>query len=254
MRLANKVAVITGSGRGIGRGSALAMAKEGAKIVINDIDLKPAQEVMQEIKKRGGQAVVCCESVASMEGGEKIIQCAIDHFGRIDILVNNAAIIQGAAELKDMTQEDWDAVIAVNLKGTFACTKAAIKHMINQKSGRIINITSAAGRKGVTKTSHYAATKHGIIGLTTVWARELGPYNITVNAISPSALTRLATGFDEAVMDSKFMEEYSAQKALKRTSQISEIERDIGPAFVFLASDEAAYITGEIIRVDGGAI
>ncbi len=242
MRLKDKVAVITGSGRGIGRAIAIAMAKEGAKVVVNDIDEEPAKEVVETIKKNGGEAVYSINSVFPLSSAEAIIKTAIDNFGRIDILVNNAGVIRDAMVHK-MTEEDFDLVINTHVKGTFCCTKAAYTYMREQKSGRIINVTSYAGLRGNIGQANYCAAKAAIIGLTKSNAKEFGRYNITVNAISPNAKTRMVESIPPEVLKG-----FEKQIPLGRFGEPEEM----APMVIFLASDEAGYITGQIIAVDGG--
>ena len=197
-RLKGKVAVVTGAGRGLGRCHALALAAEGAKVVINDLggavdgtgaDKSPADEVVAEIKKMGGEAVANYDSVATMEGGEKIIKAAIDNFGRLDILVNNAGVLRDRM-IFNMTEEEWDTVISVHLKGHFACTKHACIIFRQQRSGRIINTSSEAGL-GNMGQANYSAAKEGIVGFTRTVARDMGRYGVTCNAIRPRAATRM---------------------------------------------------------------
>jgi len=199
MLLQGKVAVVTGSGRGVGRGIALALAREGAKVVINDVGCEvdgrgsaqdPAAQVVNEIKAMGGDAAPNYDSVASFSGAENIIKTAVEKFGRIDILVNNAGIVRDKSIAK-MTEDDFDAVLAVHLKGTFNCGRHAIPIMREQGYGRVINITSSAGLRGNFGQSNYGAAKAGIMGLTLVWAIELGKYGVTVNAMAPAGLTRM---------------------------------------------------------------
>ncbi len=241
-RLKGKVAVVTGSGRGIGRATALLMAEEGAKVVVNDLGVErngtgaahsPADEVVAEIKQKGGKAVANYDSVATVEGGENIIKSAVDNFGRIDVLVNNAGFLRNRM-IFNMTPEEWDAVIKVHLYGCFNCTKPAAVLMRQQGSGRIISMTSAAGLIGYTGAANYGAAKAGIAGFTRVCARDLGKYNITVNAIAPNATTR------GRVIDFG-----------KR--EIPQPE-DVAPIVVFLATDSAANINGCIFDSFGGEI
>ncbi|MFH1624961.1 MAG: 3-oxoacyl-ACP reductase family protein [Pseudomonadota bacterium] len=242
MRLKDRVAVVTGSSRGMGRLVAREMAREGAKVVINGTTPEPVNEVVREIKASGGQAVANYNTVATMEGGQAIIKAAIDNFGKIDILVNNAAITRDRSVSK-MTEEDWDSVLAVGLKGVFSCTKAAIEYMKKQRYGRIINVTSQAGRAGNVGQANYSAAKGGVMAFTMTCAKELGRYNITVNAVAPSHKTRMYDNVPEDVF-----KKIIAARALGRMSE----PREIPPIFVFLASDDASYITGQIIGVDGG--
>ena len=252
MMLKDKVAVVTGAGGGIGRGTALLLAKEGAKVVVNDIggsaagegrDTTPADKVVAEITAAGGTAVSNYDSVASMAGGEKIIGTALEKFGRIDIVVNNAGILRDRM-IFNMSEEEWDAVINVHLKGTFACTRAAAPHMRQQKSGRIINITSTSGLIGNYGQANYAAAKMGIVGFTKAVALDLGRYGATANCIAPFAWTR---------MIGTIPTETEAQKVrvekLKRMAPAL-----IAPLVAFLASDAAQEITGQIFGVRGKEI
>ncbi|MEX1252991.1 MAG: SDR family NAD(P)-dependent oxidoreductase, partial [Dehalococcoidia bacterium] len=197
--LEGKVAVITGSGRGIGRGMALLFAQEGAKVVVVDpgvnvdgsgTDAGPADQVVNEIRSAGGEAAPCYESVTTVEGGEKIVQTALDAFGRLDILVNNAGILRDRM-IFNMSEEEWDAVIAVHLKGHFCCTKPASIVFRQQRFGRLINFASVSGLVGIAGQANYGAAKSGIAGFTRVVARDLGRYGVTCNAISPGAATRM---------------------------------------------------------------
>ena len=266
-RLKGKVAVVTGAGRGIGRGHALALAAEGAKVVVNDpgvardgsgIAKGPADEVVAEIKKRGGTAVANYDSVATVEGGERIIKTAIDNFGRIDILVNNAGILRDRMVF-NMPQEDWDAVIKTHLYGTFNCTKPAAVLMRQQRSGRIINTSSSSGLIGNSGQANYGAAKAGIAGFTRVVARDLGRYGVTVNAISPGAATRMTVS-DEMTAARKLRAEKGVASATARASD-DEIERslppdpeDVAPMVVWLATDAAANVNGCIFAVSGGQV
>ena len=244
MKLKDKVAVITGSSRGMGRLVALEMSKEGAKVVVNGTTPEPVDDVVKEIQSSGGEAVANYSTVATMEGGQGIIKSAIDNFGKIDILVNNAAISRDRT-LRKMTEEEWDSVIAVDLKGVFSCTKAAMEYMIEQRYGKIINVASAAAKGGNVGQANYGAAKAGVIAFTKTCARELGRYNITVNAVAPSHKTRMYDNVPEEVF-----KRVIAARALGRMSE----EREIPPIFIFLASDDASFITGQFIGVDGGLL
>ena len=245
--LAGKVAVVTGAGRGIGRCVALYLAKEGARVVVNDPgvspegtgqDQAPADQVVAEIVAAGGEAVASHDSVASMEGGSRIVSAAVDTWGRIDILFNNAGILRDRMFIK-MNEADWDAVIAVHLKGAFACTKAAAAHMQRQRCGRIINASSSSGLMGNAAQANYGAAKSAIAGFTRVLARDLGRYGITCNAIAPMAATRLTVGM--------------ADMAAKYGLTIPEPEY-IAPLIAYLASDAAWNVNGQVFYVFGGSV
>jgi NAD(P)-dependent dehydrogenase (short-subunit alcohol dehydrogenase family) len=246
MLLDGKVAVVTGSGTGLGRAYAMGLAKAGAKVVVNARTANNVANVVEEIRKMGGTAEGCAVSVASMEGAREIIQTAVDGFGRIDILVNNAGIT-GRKLLADMTEQDFDDVIATNLKGTFACTRHAVPHMMKQGWGRIINMSSGSiiGQEGNTS---YASSKGGVLSISLTWAVELAQYGITCNAIRTSAATRLSEARRKQVK----------QAALERHEQ-PPTDADLGyykpeaaaPLVVFLASDEANWISGQFICIDG---
>ncbi|MDO8785250.1 MAG: SDR family NAD(P)-dependent oxidoreductase, partial [Syntrophales bacterium] len=188
MLLEGKSAIVTGSSKGLGKAYAVALARAGAKVVVNGRAAGEVEAVVQEIKDGGGEAVACVESVSTWEGAQRIIRCAKDSFGRLDILVNNAGITRDRTLFK-MTEEDWDEVIAIHLKGSFACGKFAALEMREQGGGRIINVTSGAGLMGNFGQSNYSAAKAGIVGMTMTWALELAKHNITVNAIRGAAMT-----------------------------------------------------------------
>ena len=203
--LDGRVAVITGSGRGIGREFALCMASEGAKVVVNDVGVSldgqgseedPAANVCREIEAMGGQAVPNYDSVTDFAGAERIINTAVESFGKIDILVNNAGIVRDRTLVK-MDESDFDAVIAVHLKGSFNCARHAAPLMKDQGYGRIINITSSAGLRGNFGQTNYGAAKAGLMGMTFIWAMELGRYGLTVNAVAPAGATRTTAGLYE---------------------------------------------------------
>ncbi|MBI4302608.1 MAG: SDR family oxidoreductase [Chloroflexi bacterium] len=265
--LDGKVAVVTGAGRGIGRGVALALAAEGAKIVVNDYGVNvdgtepkqsPAQEVVEEIKKAGGNAVSNFDSVALYQGGENIIKTAVDNFGKIDILVNVAGILRDRM-IFNMTEEEWDAAIAVHLKGTFNCTKFASILMRQQRSGRIISFTSSSGLEGNSGQAKYGAAKAGIAGFTRVVARDLGRYGITANAISPAAATRMTASVPGTARDIRSNRGIVGPGGVapgqqpQRPVMIAEAE-DVAPIVVYLASDAAANINGQIFYSRGGDI
>ena len=252
MVLKGKVAVVTGAARGIGREISLLMARLGARVVVNDYGgteagqggaQAPADEVVGEIRKSGGEAVANYDSVASMAGGQRIVQAALDTFGRIDIVVNNAGILRDRM-IFNMTEEEWDAVIDTHLKGTFAVTRAAAPRMREQRSGRVINMTSTSGLVGNVGQANYAAAKLGIVGLTKVTALDMARYNVTANCISPFAWTR---------MIGTIPTETEAQKA--RVDKIKKLSpAHIAPVAAFLASDAAKDVTGQVFGVRGKEI
>lgn len=264
--LGGKAAVVTGSGRGLGRAIALALAAEGAKVVVNDPGVEVdgtggskavADVVVEEIKKAGGEAVANYDSVATMEGGERIIKTCLDNFGKIDILVNCAGILRDRM-IWNMTEEEWDAVINTHLKGHFACTKAASLVMRQQRSGRIVNITSTSGLDGNAGQANYSSAKAGITGFTKSCALALGRYGITVNAVAPAAATRMT-----ATIAPDRLRQLVAQRGFEIPPDVSDEDlykkflgdpEDVPPIIVYLASDEAANINGQIFGTSGGRI
>jgi NAD(P)-dependent dehydrogenase (short-subunit alcohol dehydrogenase family) len=257
-RLKGKVAVITGAGRGIGRGHALLFAAEGAKVVVNDFGgaadgtggaKGPADEVVEKIRKAGGEAVANYESVATPEGGENIIKTAIDNFGRLDILVNNAGVLRDRM-IFNMTEEEWETVIKVHLYGTFHCTKPACVVMRQQRGGRIVNTSSTSGL-GNRGQGNYAAAKEGIAGFTRTVARDMGRYGVTCNAIRPAAATRLTVSPEMEAARKKREQTGQPAPAFDITSLVPEA---IAPLVVFLCTDEAANINGHIFYVRAGQI
>lgn len=238
-----KVAVITGASRGIGRSIALALAEAGAKIVAVDLDPAATEAIVAELKAQGTEAIAVIGNVTVTEDTEKMIDAAVAAFGRVDILVNNAGITRDGLLMR-MKDEDWDAVLTVNLKGAFLCSRAASKVMTKQRYGRIINIASVVGQMGNAGQANYCASKAGLIGLTKSNARELAKRNVTVNAVAPGFI---ATAMTDALPE-KVREELTAQIPLARLGSAD----DIAHAVVFLALEKSAYITGHVIAVNGG--
>jgi len=246
MKLAEKIAVVTGSSRGVGRAVALGFAAEGADVVINfTSNEKAANEVVDLITDMGQKAVAVKADVADKDEVEQLFNQTLDAFGKIDILVNNAGFTRPALMLK-MTEEQWDQVVDIHMKGAFLCAQAAAKQMKEQNSGKIINVTSVAGLVGTVGQINYSAAKGGIISMTKSMARELARYNICANVIS---LGIVATDMTEKIRtDEKLKDIYMNRILLKRFAEPD----DISPAFVFLASNDSDYITGQLLCVDGG--
>ncbi|OAT79493.1 3-oxoacyl-ACP reductase FabG [Desulfotomaculum copahuensis] len=245
MRLKDKVAIITGGARGIGKETALVFVREGAKVVLGDFDAAAGEVAVQEIRSLGGEALFFPVNVSDPVQVRAMVDGAVENFGRVDILVNNAGITRDAF-LAKMTPEQWEQVIAVNLTGVFNCTRAVAPVMIGQGSGRILNAASVVGLYGNVGQTNYAATKAGVIGMTRSWAKELGRKGITVNAVAPGfIITDMTAKVPEKVLD--MMKE---KTPLSRLGQ----PRDVANAYLFLASDEAAYINGVVLSVDGGLV
>lgn len=251
-KLENKVAIVTGSGRGIGRDIALLLAREGAKVVVNDLgggsdgkgnNTKVADEVVQEIRSFGGEAVANYDSVAEYESASNIVQTALIEFGRIDIVVNNAGILRDRMLFK-MSEEEWDAVIAVHLKGSFNMTRAAAPYFKEQKSGRFIHFTSTSGLIGNVGQANYAAAKLGIAGLSKIAALDMARYNVTSNCVAPFAWSRLIGSIPT-----------ETEKEKARVDKLKQLSpAHIAPLVAFLSSDEAADVSGQIFGVRGKEI
>jgi NAD(P)-dependent dehydrogenase (short-subunit alcohol dehydrogenase family) len=260
--LTGRVAVVTGGGRGIGRGVALELAAQGARVVVNDYGVAidgsdpssaPAEAVVEEIHARGGEAVASGDSVSDWDGAARIVETAVGRFGRIDVLVTCAGILRDRMVF-NMTPEEWAPVLAVHLKGTFNCLRHASRRMREQRYGRIVTFTSGAGLFGNPGQANYGAAKAAISGLTKVAARDLGRYGITVNAISPVAGTRMTV--TEAYLKAR---ELRRQQGIKREDRgTGDIERldpnDVAPMVAFLASEDAGHVNGEMFLCWGSAI
>jgi len=247
--LKDKVAIITGARRGIGRSIALKMAEAGAKVAVTDIDEKECQLVVDEIKKMGGEGLAIKVDVTKKDEVENAVKKTIEKFGKLDILVNNAGICWPLKPLTELTEEEWNKIMDINLKGYFLCAQAAVKEMAKNKWGRIVNIASiASGGQGFgfSNISHYVATKGGVIGLTESWADEFAPLGINVNAICPGIIRTAMV--DPFLADPKAEEGFLARIPKKRLGK----PEDIAAAAVFLSSEEADYVTGAALVVDGG--
>ena len=247
-KLDGKVAIVTGAGRGLGRGFAMAMAKEGCSVVTNSVDpeRKTSSRVAEEIKKAGGQAVSVIAKVGSKETAELLVNTAVKEFGRLDAIVNNAGVTRDGMIIP-LTEEMWDEVIYVHLRGAFMNTQAAVKSWVENKiRGSIINITSGVGIHGNIGQSNYAAAKAGIIGLTKADAKELVRKGIRVNAVAPMAQTEMFDAVRGELRESMF-----GAIAKKNILQRVGLPEDVAPTIVFLASDDAYFVTGQVICATG---
>ncbi len=245
MRVKDKVVIITGGGSGIGRETGLVFAKEGAKVVVADVNEKGGAETVDTIKNAGGEAIFAKLDVSNREQAKQVVKDAIAKYGRIDVLINNAGITQDALVVK-MTEDQWDKVININLKGPFNCIQAVVEQMITQGSGVILNISSIVALYGNVGQTNYAATKAGLVGMTKTLAKELGKKGIRVNAIAPGFIYTPMT----AAMPEKILDMMKEKTPLKRLGTPG----DIASALLFLASDEASFINGAVISVDGGLL
>ncbi|MFA5346043.1 MAG: 3-oxoacyl-[acyl-carrier-protein] reductase [Candidatus Omnitrophota bacterium] len=245
MKLKDKVALITGGARGIGQAIAMAFAKEGADIVVADVNLEVAQKTATEIEALGRKSLALEMDVTDYAKVEEGLNKILDKFGKVDILVNNAGITKDNLILR-MSQSEWDSVINVNLKGTFNCIKAVSRPMIKQRSGKIVSIASIIGLMGNAGQANYAASKAGIIALTKTVAKELASRNVNANAVAP--------GFIQTDMTAKLPEDVKARMLEAIPLAKLGLPQDVANVCLFLASEEANYITGQVITVDGGMV
>ncbi|HHW00058.1 MAG TPA: 3-oxoacyl-[acyl-carrier-protein] reductase [Clostridiaceae bacterium] len=246
MQLRGKTAVVTGSGRGLGKAIAKKLAMMGANIVLNDIPSSDSiDKTAEEFKAEGYNVIVTKGDVRNPDDVEDMVNKAVEAFGRIDILVNNAGITRDTLMLR-MTEKDWDDVLDINLKGAFLCTKAVSKVMMKQKSGKIINISSVAGVMGNPGQANYSASKAGLIGLTKSTAKELASRNITCNAVAPGLIKSNMTD----VLPDKVKEAYLKSIPLNRFGTPEDVANVVG----FLASEDSDYINGQVIHIDGGLV
>ncbi len=260
--LKDKVGIVTGSGRGIGRGVAMLMAAEGAKMVVNDLggavdgsgnSSSPADDVVDEIKAVGGDAVANYDSVSTMEGGENIVKTAIDNFGKLDIVVTPAGILRDRMVF-NMTEQEWDDVIAVHLKGTFTVTKFACILFRQQRSGNIITFSSTSGLYGNSGQANYGAAKDGIAGYTRAIARDMGRYGVRVNSISPGANSRMTATVPQSARDIRASSGISGAARQQPKLELRREPEDIAPFVTWLASDKADGVNGQVFHVTGGEV
>ncbi|MCS6843409.1 MAG: 3-oxoacyl-[acyl-carrier-protein] reductase [Caldilineales bacterium] len=246
-RLAGKVAIVTGASRGIGRGIAVRLAQEGARVVVNHRNSpEGAEETAALVRAAGGEALVIQADVADYAEAQRLVKETLDAWGRVDILVNNAGTTRDTL-LMMMSEEQWDAVINTNLKSVFNCCKAVARPMVRNRYGRIVNISSVSGLAGQAGQTNYSASKAGVIGFTKALAKELGSRNITVNVVAP--------GFVPTALTEEILTEENRRKAIEATplGRLGTAE-DVAAAVAFLASDDASFITGQVLSVDGGLV
>jgi 3-oxoacyl-[acyl-carrier protein] reductase len=243
LELAGRVALVTGAAQGIGKAISLLLAKQGADIVVSDVNLEKATETAKEIETMGRKAMAVRVDVSRLEDVDQMVDAILKQLGKIDILVNNAGITRDKLILR-MSEEDWDAVLNVNLKGTFNCTRAVVRHMAKQRYGKIVSIASVTGEMGNAGQVNYAASKAGVIGLTKTIAREFAQRGINVNAVAPGYIQTPMTD----VLPEKVKEELKRLIPMDRLGQPG----DVAEAVLFLVSERSSYITGQVLNVNGG--
>lgn len=243
MNLNGRVAIVTGSGRGIGRAIALKLAEVGASVVVNDVNEELASSVVNEIKAMNIQSIAVIADVSSAPDVARMVETGIAAFGKVDILVNNAGINRDQIIVR-MSEEDWDKVLSIDLKSVFLCSKAVLRGMIKQHWGRIINMSSIVGMVGNPGQANYSSAKAGIIGFTRTLAKEVGSRNITVNAVAP--------GFIDTEMTQKLPEDWKAELKKRIPAGYFGSTKDVAEVVAFLASEEARYVNGQVLNVDGG--
>ena len=245
-RLAGKVAIVTGAGRGMGKGTALALAKEGAAVVVNDVHAGSAEAVVKEIEAAGGQAMTFVADVSKESDVQAMVAATVERFGAVDILVNNAGILRSTTPVDTIPLEEWELMMAVNVTGVFLCTKAVLPIMREKRSGKIVNVSSSAGRSTSTfGGAHYTTSKAAVLGLSRHTAREVAPYNINVNAVAPGS------------MDTEMVRELATPEHIEQERRKIPLRRlgtaqDEANLVVFLCSEESSYITGATIDINGG--
>jgi 3-oxoacyl-[acyl-carrier protein] reductase len=251
MRLRDRVTIITGGAAGIGKAAALRFSEEGARVIICDVNEEAGQDTLHSL---GEKAAFYNINVTDRQAVGDFIDQVVEKYGRLDVLINNAGVLRDGLFVrvkegqlvKQMSEADFDLVVSVNLKGVFNCAQAAAPHMIRQEAGVILNATSIVGLDGNFGQTNYVATKAGVVGMTKVWARELGRYNVRVNAVAPGfTATEMVASMPEQVLD--------GMKSRTPLGRLGD-PRDIANAYLFLASDEASFITGAVLRVDGGIV